>query len=213
MTSDIRALFSDDRGQSDWPRPPASSDSDSARARRSLRIMIADDDRDQVLTLTALLVAEGHQVRGLYRGKELVEATADFAPDVLILDIKLPDVSGFEIAEKIHERYRERRPLLIAISGVFKKGVDRILSQMAGFDHHLTKPFAFDALLELINPLTLPPAGNMGPVLARAVDLIGQQQLAAQLNVTESVLENWMRGRVAMPEGKLFLLAAILEQK
>src|SRR5262245_42829095 len=213
MTSVMGALFSGDRRQPDWPQPPANSDSGPARARRSLRVMIADDDRDQVLTLTALLVAEGHQVRGLYRGKELVEATADFAPDVLILDIKLPDVSGFEIAEKIHERYRERRPLLIAISGVFKKGVDRILSQMAGFDHHLTKPFTFDALLALINPLARPPAGSTAQTLAKAAALIGQPQLAAQLNVTESVLDDWMQGRTAMPEGKLFLLAAILEQK
>jgi DNA-binding response OmpR family regulator len=127
-----------------------------AKAPRQLRILIADDDRDQVLTLTALLRDEGHEVLGLYRGKGLVEAVKDFDPDALILDIKLPDASGFELAEQIRRRYGEKTPLLIAISGVFKKGVDRILAEMVGFDHHLTKPFEFNTLQKLIEPLTLP---------------------------------------------------------
>jgi len=126
------------------------------KAPSKLRIIVADDDRDQVLTLMTLLRDEGHEVQGLFRGKELVNAVKEFRPDVLVLDIKLPDASGFEIAEQIRRRFGNRAPLLIAMSGVFKKGVDRILAEMVGFDHHLTKPFDFDTLLELITPLTLP---------------------------------------------------------
>ena len=209
---------------SSGPRAPvwvqaAGAQEEASKASRRLRIIVADDDRDQVLTLTELLGGEGHDVRGLYRGKELVQAVRDFAPDVLILDIKLPDASGFEVAEKIRSRYAERRPLLIAISGVFKKGVDRILCEMVGFDHHLTKPFAFDALLELIKPLTLPgpydkpkqgTAGETATLARRAAALLGREELAAQLKVPGSQVEDWIEGRATMPERKLALLAEIL---
>jgi DNA-binding response OmpR family regulator len=124
-----------------------------AKASRKLRIIVADDDRDQVLTLMTLLRDEGHEVLGLYRGKELVDAVKDFEPDVMILDIKLPDASGFEIAEQIRKRFGSGAPLLIAMSGVFKKGVDRILAEMVGFDHH---PFDLATLLELIEQPTPP---------------------------------------------------------
>ena len=129
---------------------------DPANARRRLRIIVADDDRDQVLTLVTLLRDEGHDVRGLHRGKEVVRTVADFGADVVVVDIKLPDASGFEIAEQIRKQHGEARPLLIAISGVYKKEPDRILAEIVGFDHHLTKPFEFDALLKLVEPLTRP---------------------------------------------------------
>lgn len=187
---------------------PVGREAEPAQAWHQLRILVADDDRDQVLTLTVLLCAEGHEVRGVHSGRELIEALAGFEPDVLILDIKLPDTSGFELAETIHQRYGQRRPMLIAISGVFRKGVDRILCEMVGFDHHLTKPFAFDALLELIRPLTHPTT----QLVARAAALIGREQLIRQLEISASLLDDWIHGRAAMPPRKLFLLAAILEK-
>jgi DNA-binding response OmpR family regulator len=218
MTNIGGMLFSSGQRAPVWVQPSGAQE-EASKAPRRLRIIVADDDRDQVLTLTELLGSEGHDVRGLYRGKELVQAVSDFEPDVLILDIKLPDASGFEVAEKIRERYRERRPLLIAISGVFKKGVDRILCEMVGFDHHLTKPFAFDALLELIKPLMLagpydkPHAGTAGDtakLARRAAALLGREELATQLKVPGSQLEDWIEGRARMPERKLALLAEIL---
>lgn len=137
----------------------AGSRGEPSRAPRQLRIIVADDDRDQVQTLMELLRDEGHDVWGLYRGKELVQAVKGFDPDAMIIDIKLPDASGFEVAEKIRERFG-RRPLLIAISGVFKKGADRVLAEIVGFDHHLSKPFDFDTLLRLLEPLRQPPDGQ-----------------------------------------------------
>ena len=220
MTNIRGVLFSSGRRAPVWIHM-AGAQEEASKAPRRLRIIVADDDRDQVLTLTELLGGEGHDVRGLYRGKELVQAVSNFEPDVLILDIKLPDASGFEVAEKIRERYGERRPLLIAISGVFKKGVDRILCEMVGFDHHLTKPFAFDTLLELIKPLTLPgrydkpnqgTAGDTATLARRAATLLGREDLAAQLKVPGALLDDWIEGRATMPERKLALLAAILTQ-
>lgn len=156
MTNKTGVRFSSGQGGSIRGAPFAGLYGDPSRAPRQLRIIVADDDRDQVLTLMTLLRDEGHDVWGLYRGKDLLQAVKDFRPDVMLLDIQLPDVSGFTVAESISKQYGERKPLLIAISGVYNKGSDRILCELVGFDHHLTKPFSFDTVLRLIAPLSLP---------------------------------------------------------
>ncbi len=206
-------------------RPPmsaaqaAGSQGDPARARRRLRIIVADDDRDQVLTLATLLRDEGHEVRALHRGKEVVRTVADFAADVVVVDIKLPDASGFEIAEQIRKQHGEARPLLIAISGVYKKAPDRILAEIVGFDHLITKPFEFDALLKLVEPLTRPlpqeglarrTADDTRELVNRAAKLVGLEELARQLEVPASLIQSWIDGEAKMPDRKLFVLAAIL---
>jgi len=197
----------------------ADSQADAAKARQALRIIVADDDRDQVLTLVALLREEGHEVRGLHRGKDLVRTVADFGADVVVVDIKLPDASGFDIAEQIRKQHGEARPMLIAISGIYKKESDRILSQIVGFDHHLTKPFELDALLKLIEPLTRPmpreslarrTADDTRELVSRAAKLVGPEELARQLEVPASLLRLWIDGEAKIPDRKLFSLAAIL---
>ena len=67
-------------------------------------------------------------------------------------------MSGYEVARQIREMARGERPLLIAISGQYKQGSDKILAQVTGFDHCLVKPFAPAALFALLAPLTLPKA-------------------------------------------------------
>ena len=207
-------------------RPPARSAAhfadpqvDAAGARQRLRIIVADDDRDQVLTLATLLGDEGHEVRALQRGKDVVRTVAEFEADVVVVDIKLPDASGFEIAEQIRKQHGEARPLLIAISGVYKKAPDRILAEIVGFDHLLTKPFEFDALLKLVEPLTRPmPDENLArrkaddtrELVSRATKLLGLEELARQLDVPASLVQSWINGEARMPDRKLFVLAAIL---
>jgi DNA-binding response OmpR family regulator len=126
--------------------------SGTAEGPRSLRIVVADDDPDQVITLVTLLRHEGHEVFALHRGAHLLQTVEEFRPDVLIIDLKLPDASGFDIAEEIRARFG-RRLLLIAISGVYKKEGDRVITGLVGFDHHLIKPFAIDELLRLLEPM------------------------------------------------------------
>jgi DNA-binding response OmpR family regulator len=197
----------------------AGAQADPAKARRRLRIIVADDDGDQLLTLLTLLRDEGHEVRGLHRGKDVVRTVTDFRPEVVVIDIKLPDASGFEIAEQIRRQHGEARPLLIAISGVYKKAPDRILAELVGFDHLLTKPFEFDALLKLVEPLTRPmpheslsrrTADDTRELVSRAAKLVGLEELSRQLDVPASLLQLWINGEAKMPERKLFLLAAIL---
>jgi len=126
----------------------ASSERESPGARR-LRVLVADDDRDEVLTLLALIRDEGHEVRGVYRGSEVLDTIRDFGPDVVLLDIGMPDRNGYDLAREINTRYGPQRPRLIAVTG-WKKSSDRMLAQMAGFDHHVAKPYEPQELLRLI---------------------------------------------------------------
>ena len=117
---------------------------------RALRIIVVDDERDSVDMLTVLLNDEGHEVRGLTRSTEVLDAVADFNPDAVLLDIAMPEMSGYEVAKEIRRRYGEVKPILIAISGRYKQTSDKVLAQIVGFDHHVTKPYAPEALLSLL---------------------------------------------------------------
>jgi DNA-binding response OmpR family regulator len=119
---------------------------------RSLRIIVADDDRDTVLTLMMVLRDEGHEVRGFYRGSDVARAVNEFNPDAAIVDFNMPDMNGFDVAKQVQNR-RGRRPLLIAISGVYKKDFDKVRARMVGFNHYLTKPYEPSDVLVLLKPL------------------------------------------------------------
>jgi len=116
-----------------------------------LRILVADDERDTVYTLMQLLRHDGHDTRGVYKGGDVMPALESFDPDVVLLDIAMPDASGWDVAREIRGRYGERRPLLIAISGLYKQSADHILGTMAGFNHFVAKPYDPAALLRLIS--------------------------------------------------------------
>jgi DNA-binding response OmpR family regulator len=107
--------------------------------KRRLRVLVADDDHDLVLSLMLLLRDEGHEVLGVYHGGDVVETVGDFAPDVLLLDIGLPQKSGYEIVHTLRERYGSARTVIVAITGR-RLPADRRLSEMVGFDHHFIKP-------------------------------------------------------------------------
>jgi len=98
-----------------------------------------------------LLRDDGHDTRGVYNGGDVMQALETFDPDVVLLDIAMPDASGWDVARDIRQRYGERRPLLIAISGLYKQSADQILGTMAGFNHYLAKPYEPRVLLELIS--------------------------------------------------------------
>jgi CheY-like chemotaxis protein len=128
--------------------------SSKARGGRALRIVVADDDRDTVDMLSIILRDEGHVVHGVYTGKEVLPTVRALNPDVVILDIVVPGLSGYAVAQEIRYSYTEaRRPLLIAISGMWKDHPDRRVAQQVGFDAHLLKPCDPGELLGLIGPL------------------------------------------------------------
>jgi len=117
---------------------------------RSLRILIADDEPDSVTALKLLLNDEGHDVIGLSKGADVMRKVEEFKPEVVVLDIAMPDVSGYELAKEIRKRYGQITPLLIAITGRYKQASDKMLGQIVGFDHYLLKPYEPNELLALL---------------------------------------------------------------
>ncbi|TMG78189.1 MAG: response regulator [Betaproteobacteria bacterium] len=142
-------------------RSPLHAASEGA-ARRAvkgkLRVLIADDDRDMVATLAAILNDEGHTVREVYRGTEVLRLIEQFDPDVALVDIGMPGMSGYDVAREVRETH-DKRPMLIAITG-WKKPSDRILARLVGFDHHLPKPFEARDLLNLLDPVAASGASS-----------------------------------------------------
>lgn len=124
----------------------------------ALRVLVVDDDRDTVLTLTTLLRDEGYDTKGVYQGNEVMAALRDFEADAVILDIGMPDRNGYDVARQIRQRYGEQRPMIIALTA-WTKPSDRMLAQMAGFNHHMPKPCDPNLLSALLAPLKLPRLG------------------------------------------------------
>jgi DNA-binding response OmpR family regulator len=136
------------------PTPQAGPTGERRRSRQTLRILVVDDDRDTVEALSMVLRAENHVVHGAYSGKEVLPAARILRPDAIILDISVPGMSGYAVAQEIRNTFLDaRRPLLIALSGLWKEPSDRMLAQQVGFDHHLVKPCDTAELLALLEPL------------------------------------------------------------
>lgn len=127
---------------------------------RRLRVLVVDDDQDMVTTLQTILRDEGHEVWGVYRAADVKVGLKHYDADVVILDIGLPDGSGYALAEEVRAAFGPHRPLLIAITGLYREDRNKPLFKSIGFDHFLTKPFEIDALLKMIEPRRLPRAGT-----------------------------------------------------
>jgi len=112
--------------------------------------MVADNEPDSVATLKLLLNDEGHDVVALSKGSDVLRRVEDFRPDVLVLDLAMPDMSGYELAKEIRKRYGRITPLLIAITGRYKQASDKIFGEIVGFDHYLLKPYEPNELLALL---------------------------------------------------------------
>ncbi len=118
-----------------------------------LRIIVADDDRDTVWTLSAILRDEGHVVHGVHRGEDLLRAARLLRPDVAVIDLAMPGMSGYAVAQELRNMfYPSPAPLLVAISGTWLHGSDRMLAQHIGFDHHLAKPCDPQEFIAILGP-------------------------------------------------------------
>jgi CheY-like chemotaxis protein len=118
-----------------------------------LRVLVVDDDPDAVITLITLLQHEGHQPRGLHRARDVMVEVTSFDPDVVVMDIALPDGSGYALVEHIRRRCGPKRPMVIALTGVYMRPPHDQLSHIVGCDYFLTKPIDPVQLLQLIAPL------------------------------------------------------------
>ena len=113
------------------------------------RIVIADDNRDAADSLSLLLGLSGHEVQVAHLGETALSLARSARPDVVILDIGMPDMSGYDVARALREEPWATDLQLIALTG-WGQDDDRRRAAEAGFDHHLTKPIDPDELERLI---------------------------------------------------------------
>jgi DNA-binding response OmpR family regulator len=139
------------------PNPQRPSGEERRDTNRALRVLVADDDADTVKTLTTLLELEGHAVRGLHSGADVLLAIPSFRPDAIILDLSIPGLSGYAVAQAVRHSFTDmRRPLMIAISGMWKHAGDRLVAQQVGFDHYLVKPCDAREVVQLLHKFGRP---------------------------------------------------------
>jgi CheY-like chemotaxis protein/two-component sensor histidine kinase len=127
------------------PHPPARLSLETT----SRRVLVVDDNTDAAESVAMLLRLWGHAVRVAHTGPEALRAAEEYQPDVVVLDIGLPGMDGYEVARRLRERPHFQKTVLAALTG-YGQADDRRRSEDAGFDHHLTKPVAPDALQTII---------------------------------------------------------------
>jgi CheY-like chemotaxis protein/nitrogen-specific signal transduction histidine kinase len=116
------------------------------------RILVVDDNRDAAQTLAELLELAGNDLRTAHDGCEAVEVANEFRPALVLLDIGLPRMNGYEVARSIRGQPWGKRVVLVALTG-WGQEEDRHRSREAGFDHHVIKPVEPDALFKLLATL------------------------------------------------------------
>jgi CheY-like chemotaxis protein len=119
-------------GDSGKPEEPAALES-------ALRILIVDDNRDSAESLAMMLHMLGHEIRVAHDGKQGADAAEDFRPAVVLLDIGLPSMNGYEVCRHIRSQPWGSEMIVVALTG-WGQEEDRRKSSEAGFDHHIVKP-------------------------------------------------------------------------
>ncbi len=128
-----------------------------AEARRGHRILLADDNRDALDSLATLLQCDGHEVHTAADGAEALALAATCRPDVMLLDIGMPKLDGYEVARRVRAEPWGKGTVLIALTG-WGQDEDRRRSREVGFDNHLVKPLDPDKLSAML--AKLPTAGT-----------------------------------------------------
>jgi CheY-like chemotaxis protein len=111
---------------------------------------VVDDNRDGAAALGLLLTIAGHEAHFAYDGLEAIEAAERVRPDVVLLDIGMPRLNGFEAAKHIREQEWGQGMTLVALTGWGQED-DRRKSKSAGFDHHMVKPLDYETLAKLLS--------------------------------------------------------------
>jgi CheY-like chemotaxis protein len=120
------------------------------------RILVVDDNRDSAASLAMLLQIDGHETHMASDGEEAVALAKIFRPDVVLLDIGLPKLNGFEVCRRIRQHLWAKDMTLIALTG-WGQDEDRRKAKDAGFDHHMVKPVDYAALTNLLAELSPAP--------------------------------------------------------
>jgi PAS domain S-box-containing protein len=119
----------------------------------ALRVLVVDDNLDAANVLKMLVEEAGHLVRMAYTGPTALAAAHDYRPDVMLLDIGLPELDGFDVAKRIRQEPLLHDILLVAVTG-YRQATDRQRVLEAGFDHYLVKPADFEKVRQLLAEVT-----------------------------------------------------------
>lgn len=120
---------------------------------RKCRILIVDDNQDSADSLALLLKLAGHETHTTYDGLTALEAAATVRPEVILLDIGLPDLNGYEVAHTLRAKPWGKNIVLLALTG-WGQPEDKLRSQESGFDGHLVKPVEVASLMEILGSLS-----------------------------------------------------------
>lgn len=113
------------------------------------RVLVVDDNMDAADMLVMMLQMFGHEVQAVYSGQTALETAVEYQPDVVLLDIGLPDMNGYEVARHLRQQPQTKDVRLIAMTG-YGQDSDRQRSQEAGCEHHLVKPVDPQKLQDLL---------------------------------------------------------------
>jgi PAS domain S-box-containing protein len=119
-----------------------------------LNVLVVDDNRDAAETCAALLQASGHRVRTAYTGTQALELAHAFCPHALLANIGLPDINGFEVAQRVRASSWGSDIVLIAVTGWGKED-DRQRAFASGFDYHVTKPASAESIESILHSVSL----------------------------------------------------------
>ena len=119
----------------------------------ALRVLVVDDNLDAANALKMLVEEAGHLVRMAHTGPTALAAALDYRPDVMLLDIGLPELDGFEVAKRIRQEPLLRDIVLVAVTG-YRQAADRQRVLEAGFDHYLVKPADFEKVRQILAEVT-----------------------------------------------------------
>jgi signal transduction histidine kinase len=115
----------------------------------SLRILVVDDNQDSACSMTLLLELQGHEVQVAHAGQTALKMAHDSRPDVILLDIGMPGMNGYEVARQLRAQAAFSDTLLVAVTG-YGRASDVKQTESAGFDHHLVKPIDYEKLQSLL---------------------------------------------------------------
>ncbi|MGK5026063.1 response regulator [Janthinobacterium sp. RB2R34] len=115
-----------------------------------LRVMVVDDNRDAADMIAEFLHMCGHDALPVYGGAEAIKAADAFRPDVMLLDLGMPEITGFDVASTLRRARRFRHTRIIALTA-WGDARTRERTQVIGFDHHLVKPASLDDILSVVS--------------------------------------------------------------
>jgi PAS domain S-box-containing protein len=125
------------------PQTPAAAEP------RRMRVLVVDDNRDAADSMRMLLEASGQEARCVYDGVSALEISESFHPEVILLDIGMPSMDGYQVVRELRARQLVPPPTIAALTG-WGQDSDKKKTQEAGFDHHFTKPVAADELMAFL---------------------------------------------------------------